>query len=71
MLRTMARQADPPRDWDSLWALYPAKKQLFQERMKAPAFEAALAGMLPDLHRAVQTGGRQFQFLLAKSNRCW
>jgi beta-phosphoglucomutase len=51
MLRTMARQADPPRDWDSLWAFYPAKKQLFQARMKAPPFEPVLAGMLPGLHR--------------------
>ena len=51
MLRIMARQADPPRDWDSLWALYPAKKQLFQARMTAPPFERALAGMLPGLHR--------------------
>ena len=51
MLRKMARQADPPRDWDSLWALYPAKKRLFQARMTAPSFEPALAGMLPGLHR--------------------
>lgn len=51
MLRTLARQASPPRDWDSLWALYPAKKLLFQERMQAPLFEPSLAGMLPDLHR--------------------
>src|SRR5206468_12216169 len=33
MLRFIAREADPPRDWDSLWALYPPKKVLFQERM--------------------------------------
>ena len=26
MLRNIARQADPPRDWETLWALYPAKK---------------------------------------------
>jgi beta-phosphoglucomutase len=51
MLRTLARQADPPHDWDSLWALYPAKKQLFREYMKAPAFEPDLAAMLPGLHR--------------------
>ena len=51
MLRTMARQADPPCDWDSLWALYPAKKQLFQARMTAPPFEPELARMLPALHR--------------------
>jgi beta-phosphoglucomutase len=51
MLRTLARQAEPPRDFESLWALYPAKKRLFQERMKAPRFETALTAMLPDLHR--------------------
>src|SRR5450755_546685 len=51
MLRNLARQADPPHDWDSLWALYPAKKQLFQQRMQAPVFEPGLAGMLPALHR--------------------
>ncbi len=51
MLRTIARQADPPCDWDSLWALYPAKKQLFQARMTAPPFEPELARMLPALHR--------------------
>jgi beta-phosphoglucomutase len=51
MLRIMARQARPPRDWDSLWALYPAKKQLFQARMSVPSFDIALADMLPGLHR--------------------
>ncbi|MCX6630302.1 MAG: HAD family phosphatase [Candidatus Solibacter sp.] len=51
MLRTMAEQAVPPRDWDSLWALYPAKKLLFQARMKTPRFETSLTAMLPDLHR--------------------
>lgn len=51
MLRTMARQSDPPKDWDSLWALYPAKKQLFQARMTVPPFDPAMVGMLPDLHR--------------------
>jgi beta-phosphoglucomutase len=50
MLRDMARQAVPPRDWDSLWALYPAKKQLFQARTTAPTFETALTAMLPGLH---------------------
>ena len=38
MLRVMARQADPPRDWDSLWALYPAKIKLFQARMTAVSY---------------------------------
>lgn len=50
MLRAMAISADPPRDWDSLWALYPEKKRLFQERMTAPAFDPALRELLPALH---------------------
>ena len=51
MLRVIARNADPPRNWDDLWALYPEKKRLFQERMTAPPFEAELLAMLPDLAR--------------------
>ncbi len=63
MLRTMARQADPPRDWDSLWALYPAKKQLFRARMTAPPFEPDLACLLPDLHR-------EFKLAVVSSSSC-
>jgi HAD superfamily hydrolase (TIGR01509 family) len=63
MLRVMARQADPPRDWDSLWALYPAKKKLFQARMTAPPFEPTLVGMLPGLHR-------QFKLAVVSSSSC-
>ena len=55
MLRTIALQADPPHDWDSLWALYPAKKLLFQARMKVPPFETSLTAMLPALHRQFKT----------------
>jgi HAD superfamily hydrolase (TIGR01509 family) len=51
MLRGLASKALPPVDWDSLWALYPAKKRLFQERMAAPPFEPFLAGLLAELHR--------------------
>jgi beta-phosphoglucomutase len=51
MLRVMAQNADPPRDWESLWALYPAKKRLFQSRMTEPPFEAALTAILPELAR--------------------
>ena len=54
MLRTLACQAVPPRDWDSLWALYPAKKQLFQARMMSPVFAPALVAMLPGLHRRLK-----------------
>src|ERR1017187_8837191 len=47
MLRTLARQADPPRDWDSLWALYPATKQLFQKRMEPPPGPPRNSGSAP------------------------
>jgi beta-phosphoglucomutase len=55
MLRNMAKAADPPRDWESLWALYPAKKQLFQTRMTCPPFEPSLVEVLPELHREYRT----------------
>src|SRR5262249_35690157 len=61
MLRTMARQADPPREWESLWALYPDKKRLFQTRMTQPPFEAALSAMLPDL-------GREYRMAVVSSS---
>jgi HAD superfamily hydrolase (TIGR01509 family) len=51
MLRMMASQSDPPRDWNELWAHYPAKQRLFQRRMAAtPAFHPALGGLLGELH---------------------
>jgi beta-phosphoglucomutase len=51
MLRVMAEQADPPRDWRDLWSLYPAKKERFRARMIAePVFDSALAGLLGQLH---------------------
>jgi len=63
MLRTLARMADPPRDWDSLWALYPAKKALFQARMTAPPFESALVEMLPELRS-------RFKLAVVSSSSC-
>src|SRR3954453_9957471 len=51
MLRDIARHADPPRDWETVWALYPAKKVLFQARMSKPAFEPRLVAALPELRR--------------------
>jgi beta-phosphoglucomutase len=51
MVRMLAERNDPPRDCDRLWALYPAKKRLFQRRMAAsPAFHPALDGLLAGLH---------------------
>ena len=41
MLRMMATQSDPPRNWDDLWKLYPAKKRLFLARVTSnPPFDA-------------------------------
>jgi beta-phosphoglucomutase len=51
MLRVLARNAARPVEWDELWALYPAKKRLFQERMQQPHFEAELKALLPELER--------------------
>jgi beta-phosphoglucomutase len=52
MLRMMAGQSDPPRDWTELWARYPAKKARFRERMVAdPPFDPALGALLASLHR--------------------
>ena len=52
MLCMMATQSDPPRDWQELWARYPAKKELFGRRMQGnppfdPALPAALAALRP------------------------
>jgi beta-phosphoglucomutase len=51
MLRLLARMAVRPCEWDELWALYPAKKRLFQTRMMQPPFEERLKALLPDLER--------------------
>jgi HAD superfamily hydrolase (TIGR01509 family) len=53
MLRTMAARSHPPRNWEELWAQYPAKKRLFQARMaQAPPFDPSLDGFLGRLHSA-------------------
>ena len=52
MLRVLAAAANPPQNWDSLWALYPAKRKLFQERMTQPEFDPALVELLRQLDGA-------------------
>jgi beta-phosphoglucomutase len=53
MLRTLAARFDPPRNWEELWAVYPAKKKLFQARMaQLPPFDPSLDRFLGELHRA-------------------
>ena len=50
MLRMMATASHPPRDWQELWAQYPAKKELFRTRMETnPPFDPALAEALAAL----------------------
>jgi len=63
MLRAIGRAADPPREWESLWALYPAKKRLFQDRMANPSFETDLREMLPELRR-------DYQLAVVSSSAC-
>ena len=53
MLRTLAGRSDPPRNWEELWTVYPAKKKLFQARMaQLPPFDPSLDGFLGELHGA-------------------
>jgi len=49
MLHDLLRFTGSPRAWDELWAQYPAKKRLFQERAQHPVFEPELKAMLPSL----------------------
>jgi HAD superfamily hydrolase (TIGR01509 family) len=51
MLRIIAAQYQPPLDWELLWAQYPAKKELFRQRMCDPVFPAGLPELLKRLHR--------------------
>jgi len=51
MLRMMAADAHPPRDWRELWALYPAKQEIFRARvLAAPPFDPRLDAFLARLH---------------------
>jgi HAD superfamily hydrolase (TIGR01509 family) len=56
MLRMMAVRSDPPRDWESLWAQYPAKRDLFRARMlDAPPFPGSMAKFLEGLRGVYKT----------------
>jgi HAD superfamily hydrolase (TIGR01509 family) len=47
MLRMMAGRSTPPRQWESLWTRYPAKKDLFRGRMSVdPPFPPGTAALL-------------------------
>jgi beta-phosphoglucomutase len=53
MIRMMAARADPPREWEHLWAQYPAKRELFRSRtLAAPPFAGGVAGLLEELRPA-------------------
>ena len=48
--RLMLKLAVPDRDWDEMWAQYPAKKELFRSRMLAsPPFAESLRPLLAEL----------------------
>jgi HAD superfamily hydrolase (TIGR01509 family) len=64
MLRKMATRSDPPRDWQELWARYPAKKDLFRARMQgSPPFDPALPGALAALRP-------QYKLAVVSSSSC-
>jgi len=50
MLRRMAAEASPPLEWQTLWTQYPAKKELFQQKMEQPPFLPELPTLLEKLH---------------------
>jgi HAD superfamily hydrolase (TIGR01509 family) len=50
MLRMMAVRSDPPRDWETLWAQYSAKRDLFRTRiLGAPPFPPGIREFLEGL----------------------
>lgn len=64
MLRTLALEAVPPRRWEDLWALYPAKKELFRSRvMAAPPFDKGLREFLTGLDG-------QYRLAVVSSSSC-
>src|SRR5690349_21272078 len=50
MLQTIASEAHPPLDWETLWMQYDAKRELFRQRIRNPAFSPALPDLLDRLH---------------------
>jgi len=50
MLCHIAAGANPPLDWEMLWARYPVKKELFQREMQRPQFVPGLSALLDELH---------------------
>jgi beta-phosphoglucomutase-like phosphatase (HAD superfamily) len=53
MMRLLAARSDPPRDWETLWARHPAKKEMFSRRMlAAPPFVPGVGPLLEELRGA-------------------
>src|SRR5580704_500182 len=64
MLRMLIADQKPQLTWDGLWALYPAKKDRFCERvMSAPPFDPALRAFLGDL-------AAQYALAVVSSSSC-
>src|SRR5215472_8127969 len=56
MLRLIAAAAQPPLDWELLFAQYPKKKELFERRIEHPPFLPALHGLLTSLQTRYKLG---------------
>ncbi len=64
MLRTIGTRAQPPRHWEELWALYPAKKELFRARMTGePPFAPSVDTLLGRL-------AGQYKLAVVSSSSC-
>ena len=52
VLRILAAEAKPPREWADFWALYPAKRERFRSLVRtAPPFDPALGPFLQKLRQ--------------------
>lgn len=53
MVQLLAARADPPRDWEALWACHAEKSALFRRRtLESPPFAPELGDFLKRLHGA-------------------
>jgi len=51
MIPLIAARTDPPRDWTTLWAQYPNKRECLRKRLEHPPFLPELGALLANLQR--------------------
>jgi beta-phosphoglucomutase len=51
MIPLIAARADPPRNWETLWERYPAKRECLRKKLEQPPFLPELTALLADLRR--------------------